>query len=108
MAKARFRPRRAAAAVDSPTRSESTHRIDAEKVKLHYVCNRFFKELHPKHHLRYFPDASNGHTGPCSNLKNLQRWAGKTFRFSKSAKGDVRIVDIKTKKNRVAYRNGGH
>ena len=81
---------------------------DAEKVNLRYACNRFFKELHPKQHARYFPDARNGHTGPCSNLKNLQRWTGKTFRFSKSAKGDLRIVDIKSRKNKVVYRNGGH
>ncbi len=80
----------------------------AEKVKFRSTCNRFFKELHPKQHARYFPDAVNDHTGPCSNLKNLQRWTGKTFRFSRSAKGDVRIVDIKTRKNRVAYRNGAN
>ena len=81
---------------------------DAEKVKFRSTCNRFFKELHPKQHARYFPDAKNGHTGTCSNLKNLQRWTEKTFRFSKSAKGDVRIVDIKSKKNKVVHRNGAH
>ena len=80
----------------------------AEKAKFRYDCNRFFKELHPKQHDRYFPDAKNGHIGHCSNLKNIHRWSGKTFRFSKSAKGDVRIVDIKSRRNRVVYRNGGH
>ncbi len=81
---------------------------DAERVSFRFACNRFFKELHSKHHARYFPDAKNGHTGTCSNLKNLQRWTGKTFRFSRSAKGDLRIVDIKSRKNRVLHRNGGH
>ena len=79
-----------------------------ERVRFRYACNRFFKELYPKQHARYFPDGANGHTGPCSNLRNLQRWTGKTFRFSKSAKGDLRIVDIKSRKNKVVYRNGGH
>ena len=83
-------------------------RTNAEKVKLRYICNRFFKELHPKQHARYFPDAANGHTGTCTNLKNLRRWTEKTFRFSKSAKGDLRIVDIKSRKNKVVYRNGTH
>ena len=81
---------------------------NAEKVKLRNACHRFFKELHPKQYARYFPDAVNGQSGPCSNLKNLRRWAEKTFRFSKSTKGDVRIVDIKSRRNRVVYRNGGH
>ncbi len=81
---------------------------DAERVLFRYACHRFFKELHPKQHDRYFPDAKNGQSGPCSNLKNLRRWTGKTFRFSKSAKGDVRLVDIKSRRNKVVFRNGGH
>ena len=80
--------------------------IDAEKQQFRYACNRFFKELHPRQHARYFPAANNGHSGPCSNSKNLQRWTERTFRFSKSAKGDLRIVDIKSRRNRVVYRNG--
>ncbi len=28
----------------------------AEKVKFRTTCNRFFKELHPKQHARYFPE----------------------------------------------------
>ena len=80
--------------------AESSHFRDA--------CNRFFKELHPKQHARYFPNVINGHKGRCSNLKNFQRWAGKTFRFSKSTKGDLRIFDIKSRKNSVVYRNGVH
>ena len=80
----------------------------AERVHFRYACNRFFKEHHPKQYVRYFPDAANGNTGPCSNMKNFQRWTEKTFRFSKSAKGDLRIIDIKSRKNKVVYRNGAH
>ena len=81
---------------------------DAEKVNFRYACSRFFEEHHPKQYAWNFPDAKYGHNGTCSNLKNLQRWTEKTFRFSKSAKGNVRIVDIKSRKNKVVYRNGGH
>ena len=79
---------------------------EADKVGFRYACNRFFKELHPRQHARYFPESKNGHTGACANLTNLRRWTGKTFRFSKSAKGDVRIVDIKSRRNRVVHKNG--
>ncbi len=79
---------------------------DAQRFR--YDCMAFFKKNHASQFKRYFPEANGaGKIGPCSNLKNFNKWAGKTFRFSKSAKGDLRIVDIRSRRNKLLHRANG-